>query len=358
MSSRSGCSCLTPVIACATSRSVRRSWSFFSTFGVAMVSGDMLLSPVGGFDAMIEKVRKILRGAREAGRSALLEHEVYGVLAAAGLDVPRYAFWPGEPGARLPDGVRKLVDEAPGDFVLKIVSPEILHKTDVGGRRGRPGRRPSPWPPGGSGTASGSGCPDGPLGRPRRREGEGEGGLARRGDAPLRQAGPGLRAGPRPRPGRRPDGVVRRAERRRPRPSSCSRAGSARGSSGRIAARPPSPSSSGRAGSTRGPRSTSPRRRSGSRRWAPSRPLSARRPRPRSGDPLTLEELEVNPLLLAADGRWIVVDGKGRIGRSTVTLPTRGPCTRSKNLLEPKSRGGPGRLGVGDEPGPDHPAAT
>ena len=44
----------------------------------------------------------------------------------------------------------------------------------------------------------------------------------------------------------------------------------------------------------------------------------------------------MNPLLLAADGRWIAVDGKGRIGRSTATLPKR-PLRKVKNLLEPKS---------------------
>ncbi len=44
----------------------------------------------------------------------------------------------------------------------------------------------------------------------------------------------------------------------------------------------------------------------------------------------------MNPLLLAADGRWIAVDGKGRIGRSTATLPKR-PLGKVKNLLEPKS---------------------
>ena len=63
----------------------------------------MLLSPVGGFVTMIETVKQILTRARGAGRSALLEHEVYEVLRAAGLDVPRFAYWDGEPAGTVPD---------------------------------------------------------------------------------------------------------------------------------------------------------------------------------------------------------------------------------------------------------------
>ena len=57
----------TAVIACATSRSVRRSWSLFSTVD-AIGARDMLLSPVGGFVTMIETVKQILTRARGAGR--------------------------------------------------------------------------------------------------------------------------------------------------------------------------------------------------------------------------------------------------------------------------------------------------
>ena len=88
---------------------------------------------------MIEKVREILAKARRDGRSALLEHEVYEILAAAGLDVPRFAFWAGEPGAAVPAAVARLLAEAHGEVVLKIVSPEILHKSDVGGVAVAPG---------------------------------------------------------------------------------------------------------------------------------------------------------------------------------------------------------------------------
>ena len=69
------------------------------------------------------------------GRAALLEHEVYALLARAGFDVPRHFFWPGEP---------KKVERALEDFleghtgegdevVLKVAAERILHKSDVGG---------------------------------------------------------------------------------------------------------------------------------------------------------------------------------------------------------------------------------
>ena len=212
MSSRSGCSCRTPVIACATARSVRRSWSFLSTVG-AMVSGDMLLSLAGGFDAMIEKVRDVLARVRTAGRSALLEHEVYAVLAAAGFDVPRFAYWAGEPGVAAPgrggeppreDARRgRPQDRLPGDppQVRRRGRRHVDRRADGRRRRGAPGL----------GRRGPADAGRGPLGGPRRREGEDRGRIAGLGDAPLPQAGPGVRPGPRPRPRRRPDRVVRRA---------------------------------------------------------------------------------------------------------------------------------------------------
>jgi len=83
---------------------------------------------------MRETVERILAGARAEGRSSLLEHEVYEILSAAGLDVPRFIFWSGPPGATPPDDVRRFLSDLPSDdVVLKIVSPQILHKSDVGG---------------------------------------------------------------------------------------------------------------------------------------------------------------------------------------------------------------------------------
>ena len=159
MSSRSGCSCRTPVIACATSRSVRRSWSLFSTVGV-MVSCDMLLSLAGGFDVMIEKVRDD-PGAGPDGR-AERPPRARGLRGPGGRRVRRPALRvlgggagsgrPGRGGEAPRGGSRRgrPEDRLPGD------PPQVR-------RRGRrrlapPSRRPSALPRAGSGTTWAGGC--------------------------------------------------------------------------------------------------------------------------------------------------------------------------------------------------------
>ncbi|HEX7528923.1 MAG TPA: acetate--CoA ligase family protein, partial [Thermoanaerobaculia bacterium] len=75
----------------------------------------------------------IFEAARAEGRSSLLEHEVYALLAGAGFDVPRHVFWPFAPG-ELPRGIKEFLESVPGDeVVLKIASPDLAHKSDVGG---------------------------------------------------------------------------------------------------------------------------------------------------------------------------------------------------------------------------------
>jgi len=302
-----------------------------------MALRDMLLSLTGGFDEMIEKVRGVLARVRTAGRSALLEHEVYAVLATAGLDVPRFAYWAGEPGGDLPHEVAGLLEMAPGDVVLKIVSPEILHKSDVGGVA------VSAAEPAAVGAAArrvwddvGRRMPDAArsgvlvVEKVKARSGSpaSETLLSLKQDpafGPVLVLGLGgvltewfgeVSSGTSTvvlQPGRVREGLDRAIETRPAlellfRPS-------------RLHATPPLDLAA-----------TAERlERLGAVATAFGEAAQAG-----GADPMTLEELEVNPLLLAADGRWIAVDGKGRIGRSTAVLPTR-PLRKVKNLLEPKS---------------------
>src|ERR1700675_4592217 len=72
-------------------------------------------------------VRKILDQAKSAGREALTAPEARGVCEAYGIVIPK-------------EGVAKTADEAAAlaatigfPVVMKIVSPQILHKTEAGG---------------------------------------------------------------------------------------------------------------------------------------------------------------------------------------------------------------------------------
>ncbi len=81
------------------------------------------LSPVETFAA-----------ARAAGRTSLLESEVYALLSSAGFDVPRHVLWEGAPDGQVPGAVRTFLGSLGGaGCVLKVVSPDLLHKSDVGG---------------------------------------------------------------------------------------------------------------------------------------------------------------------------------------------------------------------------------
>ncbi len=81
------------------------------------------------FDALTERLRK----AHEEGRAFLYEYEVYDFLANLGAETPPES-------SLIFQGMEQPSDEEimaiPGDkAVLKIVSPTILHKTEVGGVR-------------------------------------------------------------------------------------------------------------------------------------------------------------------------------------------------------------------------------
>ncbi len=79
-------------------------------------------------------IRDTVQAALAQGRQVLLEHEVYAALEQLGMPAPWHRFIPLE---RAEAGDAGALSGAPleGGAVLKLVSPEILHKSDVGGVR-------------------------------------------------------------------------------------------------------------------------------------------------------------------------------------------------------------------------------
>lgn len=75
----------------------------------------------------VERVNEIISKARSEGRSKLLEHEAYETLSLYGIPVPKAGL------ARNADEAAELARKVGFPVVLKIVSPDIVHKSDVGG---------------------------------------------------------------------------------------------------------------------------------------------------------------------------------------------------------------------------------
>ena len=72
---------------------------------------------------------ELLRTARDSGVATLPEHEGMALLSSLGIPVPTHFIVPSPADIR-----QTLLNDLPGDrVVLKIISPEILHKTEVGG---------------------------------------------------------------------------------------------------------------------------------------------------------------------------------------------------------------------------------
>jgi acyl-CoA synthetase (NDP forming) len=71
----------------------------------------------------------VLASAEAEGRTVLLEHEVYALLASAGIAVPRHRL------VASPEAADASVCAALGseEAVVKVASPDLLHKSDVGG---------------------------------------------------------------------------------------------------------------------------------------------------------------------------------------------------------------------------------
>ena len=72
-------------------------------------------------------VDRLIHHAKEEGRQALLEPEAKDVCAAYGMPTPQYRI------ARDPMEAARLAEEVSFPVVLKIISRDILHKTESGG---------------------------------------------------------------------------------------------------------------------------------------------------------------------------------------------------------------------------------
>jgi len=75
------------------------------------------------------KISSIIRGAKEQSREVLLETEGLAMLEAMGIKTPKYFFIRNPIEAR----EKKFNELKSSKVVVKVISPDILHKTDVGG---------------------------------------------------------------------------------------------------------------------------------------------------------------------------------------------------------------------------------
>ncbi|WP_373501168.1 acetate--CoA ligase family protein [Desulfococcus sp.] len=73
--------------------------------------------------------KRLIKNARREGRSVLLEHEAKRLLHLHGVQVPR------EMLAETADAAVSFAGEIRGDVALRLVFPDILHKSDAGGVR-------------------------------------------------------------------------------------------------------------------------------------------------------------------------------------------------------------------------------
>ena len=72
-------------------------------------------------------ISKAVEAARAAGRPFLSEPDGKSILAAAGIDTPKFSIASSE------DHARRLAKKLRPPFAVKIISPDIVHKSDAGG---------------------------------------------------------------------------------------------------------------------------------------------------------------------------------------------------------------------------------
>lgn len=74
----------------------------------------------------MNKIRELLELVKKDNRDALLEHEVYSIFKELGIKTPEFKFIP------FSDSKVTVLPKA-SEVVVKVVSPQILHKTELGG---------------------------------------------------------------------------------------------------------------------------------------------------------------------------------------------------------------------------------
>ncbi|MEM1515429.1 MAG: acetate--CoA ligase family protein [Candidatus Bathyarchaeia archaeon] len=75
----------------------------------------------------VNKIWKIIQRVKSEGRSTLTIDEAMIIAEAAGIPMPKAAV------ARSREEAGRLADEVGYPLAMKIISPDILHKTDIGG---------------------------------------------------------------------------------------------------------------------------------------------------------------------------------------------------------------------------------
>ena len=76
----------------------------------------------------LNSIDSILSNAYSQKRKTLFEHEVYEILAYAGMDIPKYDFI--EDSSHVSS---EMLDKYSSEIVIKIVSQNIAHKQKIGG---------------------------------------------------------------------------------------------------------------------------------------------------------------------------------------------------------------------------------
>lgn len=74
----------------------------------------------------MDKIAKILNNIKSLGRTVLLENEVYEIFNHIGINTPKYIFLKNK------EKITKVLENT-DEVVVKVVSEEILHKTELGG---------------------------------------------------------------------------------------------------------------------------------------------------------------------------------------------------------------------------------